>query len=597
MWSKAVPGNLCEMRQGGVAAVALVAMAAATAALSLVLQRPVLGAEPLFVVANTATAVAMVTLGGYLSLRQRERFSGRCFMVAGVSWLFVVFDIYPGWGPWIAFVFGPGATFYTPLSWGALRFGRQRLAHRAERLYLGLCAFFVSGAPALYSLFVLPQWAGLAATVSWPRVWPNHHVAFYGAIALALGYVFIAGQFMYVARSALREMSPLRREACRPLYIFAPVLAFGSALIFGLATAIAHAVLLHSVIITVAALALTLTAGLFTAILRENTWAARLVELLPSLRTPDTVTAYLRRALHDDAAELLFVDASGVGLIDIHGRAQTGEHDGNVDEIREWIRDGDGQPVALLVAGRALAQETSLLTSARGLLSVLAENTRLQAVVRAQLESIRAAHSRIVEVGLTERRRLERNLHDGAQQSLLAAATAVELARQSLPDPAAAPALNDAIDRIREALAELRELAHGLHPRMLTRDGLAAALAVVAQRAPIPVELRIEAPRLPEVIEATAYYIVSEAITNIAKHSRAKAASVRIVGERHHLLISISDDGQGGARQGGEMTGPGTGIIGMADRVHALGGQFHLVSTPGRGTHITVKVPCHLPPQ
>jgi signal transduction histidine kinase len=132
---------------------------------------------------------------------------------------------------------------------------------------------------------------------------------------------------------------------------------------------------------------------------------------------------------------------------------------------------------------------------------------------------------------------------------------------------------------------------------MLTRDGLAAALAVVAQRAPIPVELRIEAPRLPEVIEATAYYIVSEAITNIAKHSRAKAASVRIVGERHHLLISISDDGQGGARQGGEMTGPGTGIIGMADRVHALGGQFHLVSTPGRGTHITVKVPCHLPPQ
>jgi signal transduction histidine kinase len=594
MWSKAVPGNLCEMRQGGVAAVALVVMAAATAALSLVLHRPVLGAEPLFVVANTATAVAMVSLGGYLSLRQRERFTGRCFMVAGVSWLFVVFDIYPGWGPWIAFVFGPGATFYAPLSWGALRFGRRRLAHRAERVYLGLCAFFVSGAPALYSLFVLPQWIGLAGTVAWPRVWPNRHVASYGGIVLALGYVFIAGQFMFVARGALQEMSPLRREASRPLYVFAPVLAVGSALIFGFATVIAHAVLLHSVIITVAALALTLTAGLFMAILRENTWAARLVELLPSLRTPDTITAYLRRALHDDTAELLFVDASGAGLIDIHGRPHSGEH-GGTEEIRQWIRDGDGQPVALLIAGRALAQETPLLTSARGLLSVLAENTRLQAVVRAQLESIRAAHSRIVEVGLTERRRLERNLHDGAQQSLLAAATAVELARQSLTDQAAAPALNEAVDRIREALAELRELAHGLHPRTLSRDGLAAAVAIVAQRAPIPVELHIEAPQMPEVIEATAYYIVSEAITNIAKHAHASAASVRIVGERNHLLIAISDDGQGGARQGSGLTGQGSGIIGMADRVHALGGQFHLVSTPGDGTHITVKVPCHLP--
>jgi signal transduction histidine kinase len=200
-----------------------------------------------------------------------------------------------------------------------------------------------------------------------------------------------------------------------------------------------------------------------------------------------------------------------------------------------------------------------------------------------------------VEVGLTERRRLERNLHDGAQQSLLAAATAVELARQSLTDQAAAPALNEAVDRIREALAELRELAHGLHPRTLSRDGLAAAVAIVAQRAPIPVELHIEAPQMPEVIEATAYYIVSEAITNIAKHAHASAASVRIVGERNHLLIAISDDGQGGARQGSGLTGQGSGIIGMADRVHALGGQFHLVSTPGDGTHITVKVPCHLP--
>ena len=190
---------------------------------------------------------------------------------------------------------------------------------------------------------------------------------------------------------------------------------------------------------------------------------------------------------------------------------------------------------------------------------------------------------------LAERRRLERNLHDGAQQRLVALALDLGVVQARIEaDPAsAARLLTAAREELSLAIEELRELARGLHPPILTERGLRAALQSLARRAPIPV--RLEAPlssRLPESVEATIYYVVAEALTNTAKHARAGSAVVRLTVCGGHARVEISDDGAGGAtvRAGG-------GLRGLAERLQALGADLEVHSPPGEGTTLTGAIP------
>jgi signal transduction histidine kinase len=201
-----------------------------------------------------------------------------------------------------------------------------------------------------------------------------------------------------------------------------------------------------------------------------------------------------------------------------------------------------------------------------------------------------ASRARIVEAADTERRRLERNLHDGAQQRLVSLALHLRLIRANLRrDPEAAETLLSQADtELGHALDELRELARGIHPAVLTDRGLTAALDALAERAPLPVELaRIPAGRLPDPIEAAIYYLVAEAITNVAKYARATHASVAIERSNGIATVMVSDDGVGGADPG-----RGSGLVGLADRVEALGGRLHVDSPAGRGTRVTAAIPC-----
>ena len=203
---------------------------------------------------------------------------------------------------------------------------------------------------------------------------------------------------------------------------------------------------------------------------------------------------------------------------------------------------------------------------------------------------LRASRQRLVEAGDTERRRLERNLHDGAQARLVALALQLGHARrmaESQPDRVPG-LLDDAMAELRTSLAELRELAHGIHPAVLSEKGLDAALYGLAARAPLPVTLDSDADgRLPEPVEVAAYYVVAEALTNVAKYAQATQADVAVRRVDGVVSVEVSDDGVGGAD-----VAKGSGLRGIADRVAALDGTFAVESPPGRGTHLHVEIPC-----
>ena len=217
------------------------------------------------------------------------------------------------------------------------------------------------------------------------------------------------------------------------------------------------------------------------------------------------------------------------------------------------------------------------------------EALREHEVEQARTEELRASRTRIVEAADAARRKIERDLHDGAQQRLVALALEVRMARSRVEkDPSSAGPF---LDRFGKELAgasdELRELARGIHPALLTDRGLAPAIETLAARAPLPVEL-LELPdgRLPPVTEATAYFTVAEALTNVAKYAQATHATVRLASEDGAMVVEVEDDGVGGAR-----TGAGTGLSGLADRVGACDGSLTVTSPPGEGTLVRAVLP------
>jgi signal transduction histidine kinase len=204
-----------------------------------------------------------------------------------------------------------------------------------------------------------------------------------------------------------------------------------------------------------------------------------------------------------------------------------------------------------------------------------------------QEEELRASRARIVAAGDDERRRLERNLHDGAQQRLVALSIALRLAQARVDDPAVAAALlEEASDELAQALDELRELARGIHPAVLTDRGLRAALEGIASRTPFPIELEVPPERLPESIEAAAYYVVSEAVTNVVKHAQATAVDVRVAPLNGCVVVEVADDGVGAADPES-----GSGLRGLADRLAALDGKLRVESPPSGGTRVVAEIP------
>ena len=297
---------------------------------------------------------------------------------------------------------------------------------------------------------------------------------------------------------------------------------------------------------------------------------------------PGQVRAALARTLGDPSLVL------GLWLPD---RNMWADEDGReldlpTDDSRAVTYVGDR--LAVLVHDRDLLDQPRLLESVGAAARLALENERLQAQLRAQLAELRDSRARIVKAGDRERRRLERDLHDGAQQRLLALGMGLQLLHAHV-DPAARELLADSENELHHALRELRELAHGIHPAALTDNGLADAVRTLAQRAPVPVTIDVDERlgRLPGPVETAAYFVVAESLANIAKYAEASEAWVTVGRENGNARIEIRDDGRGGATSNG-----GSGLRGLADRVGALDGALTIDSPPQRGTRIIAQIPC-----
>jgi signal transduction histidine kinase len=314
---------------------------------------------------------------------------------------------------------------------------------------------------------------------------------------------------------------------------------------------------------------------------------ADLVVELGVTPAPARLREALANALGDSTLELAYWSAAAGTFVDADGTPIRLPDQGSRRAVTQL--DRDGIPIAAIIHDPVLLEDPGLVASVASALRLAVENERLHAKVEAQLHEVRASRARIVAAGDAERKRVERDLHDGAQQRLVALTLALRLARSKLGDDGDAGvrrSLEQASDDAKAALGELRELAHGIHPQILTAAGLASALESLADRSPVHVSLDVGGERYPPAVEATAYFVVSEALANIAKYAGADHVVVRTSWADGFFTVEVADDGVGGADPDA-----GTGLRGLADRLGAIDGSLEVISPTGGGTRVLAHMP------
>jgi signal transduction histidine kinase len=328
---------------------------------------------------------------------------------------------------------------------------------------------------------------------------------------------------------------------------------------------------------------LTVPVAFLYGLARESLGKAAVARIALELQQhgPGRLADALREVLHDPTLTIAY------RLPD--GRHATVDGEPVTLPPPEWPGLTLIEPIAAVVHDPALrSQSSELLDAALATARLSLENERLQAELAAKLAELKAAHTRGLDGVIAERRRLERNLHDGAQQRLVALALTLRMAQARLGDPDAARALLDeASGELAQALEELRELARGIHPAVLSERGLGAAVESLAQRSRLPVQVdRLPEERLPQTVEIAAYYVIAEALANVAKYADPCRVVVAVEREDGVARIEVRDDGGGGADPE-----RGTGLRGLADRLALVGGRLHVSSPPGEGTSVRAEIP------
>ena len=375
----------------------------------------------------------------------------------------------------------------------------------------------------------------------------------------------------------------------------APVVAAGGVTLAALVVSVANDALSHPLgegpkQVLFVALA-TLPVGMVLVLLQRRLSRAAVAGLVVELGERQAATDLrhaLARALGDASLDVAYWFPAGGRYVDSDGRPVQLPlpESGRMTTIVERA----GLPVAALVHDPALEENSELIDSVCAAAAMTLENERLQAELHARLVELQASRLRLVDATETERRRIERDLHDGTQQRLVSLAMSLGLLDAKLPaDPnAAKPIAQEARAALAVALEELRELSHGIHPAVLTERGLPAALEELADQAALPAHLEVAIDARPcPAVEAAAYFVVSEALTNAVKHSHAREVRITASLTQDMLTVKVSDDGIGGAALQG-----GSGLRGLTDRVEALGGTLVVSSPPGRGTAVRAEIPC-----
>jgi signal transduction histidine kinase len=318
-------------------------------------------------------------------------------------------------------------------------------------------------------------------------------------------------------------------------------------------------------------------------VLRARLARSSIGDLLVELREPAEPGALrdaLARALRDPSLELAYWVPEYEQYVGTDGQPVELTRP---DRVTTFVERDDTR-IAALIHDPSLAEEPQLVGAVTSAAGIALENERLQADLRARLTDLQASRARIVEAGDSARRKLERDLHDGAQQRLVALSVLLRVLAAKREDPLLTQARNELSD----SLEELRGIARGIHPAILSDHGLPVALESLAARAPIAVKLAVDLPeRPPEPLEVAAYYLIAEGLTNVAKYAEAESAKIAIMRENGSLIVELTDDGKGGADPAN-----GSGLRGLADRVEALGGRLKIWSPEAGGTRLRAEIPC-----
>jgi signal transduction histidine kinase len=417
---------------------------------------------------------------------------------------------------------------------------------------------------------------------------PDAAAASFKWVLVALAALALAGICVLVARRRA-EGPPLRRSAALLVDSFSLALVMIAALLlmgafFSEPKAFVHVQRATFFVLGLAPLAFLV--ALLDARLARSSVADLMVELAAD-PAPADLSEPLAAALHDPSLEIAYWLPQYRNWTDQEGRPVELPAPAGGRAITMIDREGDH--VAALVHDPALAEDPDLLDAVRAAAGISLENGQLHAELKARLEELQGSRGRVIEAGQRERQRLERNLHDGAQQRLIALSLELGLlAGRMQHDPVAQGDITDARQEIAISLDELRDVARGLHPAVLSGHGLEVALESLAATSAVPVTLTVELDgRVSESIEVAAYYVVSESLANVGKHARADAATIAVSRQNGDLVVEVVDDGIGGAD-----TEAGSGLRGLADRVEALDGRLRVWTPRGGGTRVRAEMPC-----
>ena len=472
-----------------------------------------------------------------------------------------------------------------------LVFPQGRLRSRIDRLLVGAIIVDTVVLQLIVLLFSTTTETGAANDFV---VWPNDQVANLVGVGSQALLVVIAGTTLGLFAERWQSATPPLRRALTPVYLAGTVtmLLFGTTILVSRmsgaslpAQADIGRVLFSLSLTALAIVPLAFLAGLVRVRLARVAVGELLVELRET-RAPGALRDALARVLHDPSLEIAYWLPDRQAYVGVDGRST--ELPADESERVTTIIEHEGRKVAALIHDVSLRDEPELVAAACTAAGIALENERLQADLRSRLEELKESRLRVIEAADAERRRLERNLHDGAQQGLATLAVELAMLDDLLDSPEARELLEKAQNDLADSLDELRELARGIHPAVLTDHGLAVALDALAERTALPIRLNVELEeRLPEPIEVAGYYVIAECLANVAKYAHASEASIQVSRSHDEVVIEVADDGVGGASRDA-----GSGLRGLADRVEALGGTIGVSSPVGRGTRVRAEIPC-----
>jgi signal transduction histidine kinase len=554
---------------------------------------------PVWLLGDFLGGWAFLVTGTIAWLRRPGNRIGPLLIAIGLAWFVGT------WGrssiDWVSHLGRSLQGFYDPLL-GALvlAYPSGRLAGRLERLLVGgwIAEQAVWMLAQLVLLRPLSWYACQTCPATADQFIANRELLDRIApISLALATGLAAAVVLLAARRLLAAGPAGRRR-------LVPVAIAGLAVLLGTVGSGAYRLLVHEglfddsratalyyVILMLAAVAVLL--GLLQDRLARTAVAELVIDLRGDAGSGDPDARRLRealaRALGDPTLELFLADPTDpAGYRDIDGQPVALPPP---TARRAVTRIGDADDrVGAIAHDPSLLDDPGLVAAVTAAVRLESDNRQLTAEVDRQLAELRASRARIVTATDAERRRVERDLHDGAQQRLVA--LSMELGRlraaaAQASDPGIAEALGGLSSELEAAIEELRELARGILPPILTDAGLAAAVESLALRAPLPVDAAVDLPgRLPRAIESTLYFVIAEGLANVARHAGATRASVRVSLAPGGVLAEIEDDGRGGA-----AAERGSGIQGLIDRVGALGGTLKVDSRPERGTLLSAELP------